>query len=171
MAENEHENVEFGNLALSTGFQSDNLHVTVKDDVLIIVTQAFGPKGGQLVGFSNVLFDGYPAVTVKVEYGEGKDTLVHLSPFHGDRRKKGGEDIPAGTRCKIFCPVSGEPLKYVGAVDGASGSEGARYFAVYLTPDLSKGEMVAISDIWGDYNSRIIDNNELVSAWASRESE
>ena len=34
---------------------------------------------------------------------------------------------------------------------------------------IGEGEMVAISDIWGDYHSRIVDNFELISAWATDE--
>ena len=32
-------------------------HVTVEDDVLVIVTQAFGPRGDNLVGISDVEFE------------------------------------------------------------------------------------------------------------------
>ena len=27
--------------------------------------------------------------------------------------------------------------------------------------------MVAVSDVWGDYHSRIVDNFELISFWAT----
>ncbi len=140
-------------------------HVEVQDGVLIIVTQAFGPRGDNLVGVSEVEFDGFPALTLKVRAG-GKEGLVHLSPFHGDRRKAGFLDIPAGTKCELFCPVSGEPLEHIGKVDADSQAD---YFAIYLTESLSAGEVVAISDVWGDYHSRIVDNSELISAWAAED--
>jgi hypothetical protein len=130
-------------------------------DIFIIVTQAYGPKGDNLVGVGEVTFDGFPAVTVKVKAG-GHEELVHLSPFHGDARKVGGDSIEPGTRCELFCPVSGEPLETMGAVGEG---EQAQYFAIYLTPELSKGEMVALSNVWDDYRSRIIDGSELISAW------
>jgi hypothetical protein len=136
-------------------------NVTVQDDVVVVVTQAYGPRGDNLVGISDVVFDDHPAVTVGVR-GAGKEGLVHLSPIHGDTRKVGLE-LPAGTVCELYCPVSGQPLELVGDVEDASG---ASYYALYLTPQLSKGSMVMVSNVWGHYHSRIVDNFELISAWA-----
>lgn len=145
-------------------------HATVKepahlavgeDDVLIVVTKAFGPAGDSLVGISDVTFDGYPAVTLKVRTGN-TEALVHLSPIHGDRRKVGLEDLAQGTRCELLCPVSGQPLDQLAAVEDGSG---AHYCAVYLTERLSDGAMVMVSNVWGHYHSRIIDNFELISSF------
>jgi hypothetical protein len=136
--------------------------VVAPHDVTVIVTQAFGPKGDNLVGISDVQFDGHPAVTIKIR-AKGKEGLVHLSPIHGDARKVKPFDITPGTRCELLCPVSGQPLDEVGEVEDRSG---ARYFAIYLTPQLSRGSMVMVSDLWGHYHSRIIDDFELISAWA-----
>jgi hypothetical protein len=97
---------------------------------------------------------------------DGREGLVHLSPIHGDNRKEGMTDIAPGTRCELVCPVSRAPLDTVGEVEDGSG---ARYFAIYLTDQLSRGSMVMISDVWGHYHSRIIDDFELISAWAARE--
>jgi hypothetical protein len=138
-------------------------HLAVKGDVVVIVTQAFGPRGDSLVGISDVTFDGNPAITLKLRAG-GREGLVHLSPIHGDARKLGFTDIPPGTRCELLCPVSNRSLDVVGEVEDGSG---ARYFAIYLTPQLSRGSMVMISDVWGHYHSRIIDDFELISAWAA----
>jgi len=137
-------------------------HVDVQDDVVIVVTQAYGPRGDNLVGISDVAFDGHPAVTLGVR-GGGQDGLVHLSPIHGDARKV-GLDLPAGTLCELYCPVSGDALECVGEVEDGTG---AKYYALYLTPQLSRGSMVMISDVWGHYHSRIIDDFELISAWAA----
>jgi len=137
--------------------------ITVEDDVLVIVTQAFGPRGDNLVGISEAEFDGYPAITIGIRAG-GQEGLVHLSPIHGDGRKTKPFDIPHGTHCELFCPVSKQPLDLVGDVEDGSG---ARYFSIYLTPQLSQGSMVMISDVWGHHHSRIIDDFELISAWAS----
>jgi hypothetical protein len=139
-------------------------NVTVENDVMVIVTQAFGPRGDNLVGIAGVDFDGHPAVTVGLRAG-GVEGLVHLSPIHGDNRKSISFDIAPGTRCELFCPVSKQPLDLVGEVEDESG---ARYYAIYLTPQLSRGSMVMISDMWGHYHSRIIDDFELISAWAAR---
>jgi hypothetical protein len=138
-------------------------HLAVKGDVVVIVTQAFGPRGDNLVGLSDVTFDGNPAITLKLRAG-GQEGLVHLSPIHGDARKAGFTDIAPGTRCELLCPVSNQSLDVVGEVEDGSG---ARYFAIYLTPQLSRGSMVMISDVWGHYHSRIIDDFELISAWAA----
>jgi hypothetical protein len=144
-------------------------HVDIQDapgsGVIVVVTQAYGPRGDNLVGVSDVTFDGHPAVTLGIR-AAGKEGLVHLSPIHGDSRKEGFTDIEPGTRCELFCPVSGEALPRVGDVEGDSG---AGYFAIYLTPALSNGSMVMVSDVWGHYHSRIIDDFELISAWAADE--
>jgi hypothetical protein len=138
-------------------------HLVVQPhDVTVIVTQAYGPRGDNLVGISDVQFDGNAAVTLKIR-ALGKEGLVHLSPIHGDARKVKPFDIPHGTKCELICPVSNQPLDVVGEVEDGSG---ARYFAIYLTPALSRGTMVMISDVWGHYHSRIIDDFELISAWA-----
>ena len=137
--------------------------VNVENDVVVIVTQAFGPRGDNLVGISDVKFDGHPAVTLKLR-ANGAEGLIHLSPIHGDSRKQGTLDIAPGTRCELLCPVSGQPLDLVGEVEDGSS---ARYYAIYLTPQLSRGSMVMISDVWGHYHSRIIDDFELISAWAA----
>ena len=75
-------------------------------------------------------------------------------------------DIPVGTLCELLCPVSGKSLPRVG--DVGDGSD-AVYHAIYLTPKLSKGSMVCVSDIWGHYHSRIVDDFELISAWSNEE--
>jgi hypothetical protein len=134
-----------------------------KEETIIVVTQAFGPKGDNLVGISDVTFDDYPAVTLKIR-ADGREGLVHLSPVHGDPRKKGFTEIAPGTRVQIFCPVSGEPLPKVGEVEDGSG---AGYYALFLTPKLDEGAMVMISDVWGHYHSRIVDDLELISYWAN----
>jgi hypothetical protein len=133
------------------------------DGVIIVVTQAFGPKGDNLVGISDVKFDGHPAVSLGVRTPDGREGLVHLSPIHGDPRKSGFVDIAPGTKCEIFCPVSKEPLPALGAVEDGSG---ATYRALFLTPKLEEGAVVMISDVWGHFHSRIIDDMELLSYWA-----
>lgn len=137
-------------------------NVDVFDDVVVVVTQAYGPRGDNLVGLSDVQFDGHPAVTIRVR-GGGLEGDVHLSPIHGDSRKSGLE-LPAGTVCELVCPVSGQTLDPVGDVEDGTG---ALYYALYLTPQLSRGSMVMVSNVWGHYHSRIVDNFELISAWAA----
>lgn len=139
-------------------------NVTVKKDaadVSIIVTQLFGPAGDNLVGISDVQFDGHPAFTLLVKTPE-REGLVHLSPIHGDDRKAGMTDIAPGTKCQLCCPVSGKPLEQVIEVPDDSDTD---YFALYLTKQLSKGSLVTISNVWDHYHSRIVDDFELISSW------
>lgn len=137
----------------------------VEDDVVVIVTQAYGPRGDNLIGISDESFDGYPALTLKLR-ANGREGLVHLSPFHGDRRKRGMIDIPVDCKCELICPISGVPLDRIGKVSADSDAD---YYALYLTPKLSQSDVIAISDVWGDYHSRIVDQFELISTWANHE--
>jgi hypothetical protein len=134
-------------------------------EVQVVLTQAFGPRGDNLVGISDVTFNGHPALTLLVRAG-GKEGLVHLSPVHGDQRKKGFTEIAYGTRCELLCPVSKLPLDRLPAVPG---DERTEYFAIYLTPELSEGSAVAISNVWGHYHSRVVDHFELISVYLDQE--
>ena len=129
--------------------------------VTVVVTQAYGPTGESLID-DKVTFDGHPAVTLKIR-ANGKEGLVHLSPIHGDRRKTGFTDIAPGARLELFCPRSGKPLEKMGPVDDGSGAD---YYAIYLTKKLSQGACVMVTDVWGHYHSRIVDDNALISYWA-----
>jgi len=145
-------------------------HVAIEDrgdGVTIVVTRAFGPKGHSLVGLSDVTFDGFPAITLELETADGQRSPVHLSPIHGDDRKTVLRDIEPGTKVKLYCPVSKLQLDHIGEVEDRA--YGAHYYALYLTERLSEGSMVAISDVWGHYHSRIIDDFELISHWHNHE--
>jgi len=135
------------------------------DDVTIVVSQAFGPTGENLVGVTDEKFDGFAAITLMVRSGD-REELVHLSPIHGDGRKRGLEGLAKGSKCELLCPVSKKPLDRIGKVvdDGD-----AEYFAIYLTPKLDRGSTIYISDVWGHHHSRVVDNNELISYWAATE--
>lgn len=142
--------------------QHDSLQ-PISDNVTLVVTQAFGPGGNNLVGLSDVKFNGYPAVTLLLRTPDGREGLVHLSPIHGDKRKTGFTDIASGTRCDLLCPVTKRPLDKLGPVDDGSG---ATYYALYLTPKLSKGHAVAVTDLWDHFHSRIVDDEAVISYWA-----
>ncbi|MDW8245980.1 MAG: hypothetical protein RMJ84_05345 [Sandaracinaceae bacterium] len=135
----------------------------VEGGVTVVVTQAFGPTGANLVGLSDVQFDGFPAVTLLVRRPDGKEGLVHLSPIHGDKRKVGFTEIEPGTKVELLCPVSRKPLDRLGPVEDGSGAE---YRALYLTPDLDPAVCVMITDVWDHYHSRIVDGNAVVSYWS-----
>ncbi|MCA9704941.1 MAG: hypothetical protein KDK70_03715 [Myxococcales bacterium] len=160
------ENVDVDNLQITGVKPSEgpDAPLTVRDEVIIVVNQAYGPRGDQLVGISEVAFDGFPALTLRVR-ALGRDELVHLSPIHGDRRKQGMEGLPDGTKCEVLCPVSGEPLPRLGRI----GDSEAEYCAIYLTPKLDEGSMIFVSDTWGHHHSRIVDNHEMISLWVAAE--
>ena len=157
--------IDSGHIRLTGAAAPHVKDIKVEDDVVIVVTQAFGPKGHNLVGISDATFDGYPAISLLVDDGT-KRALVHVSPIHGDSRKQGFTDIKPGTKIKILCPVTEQPLDWAGDVEG---DEGTDYYALYLTPECDEGCMVAISDVWGHYHSRIVDNFELISQWIPEE--
>ncbi|HYO71261.1 MAG TPA: hypothetical protein VEU33_34795 [Archangium sp.] len=142
--------------------QHDSLQA-ISDNVTLVVTQAFGPGGDNLIGVSDVKFNGYPAVSLLLRTPDGREGLVHLSPVHGDKRKTGFTDIAPGTRVELLCPVTRRPLDRLGPVDDGSG---ATYYALYLTPKLSRGHAVAITDIWDHFHSRIVDDEAVISYWA-----
>ena len=139
----------------------------IEQGVQIVVSKAFGPQGDNLVGVSDVTFDGFPAVSLLIKTEDGQEGVVHLSPIHGDSRKTGFTDISPGTRLSLYCPVSKEPLERVEDIDDAYG---AGYYALYRTEALSRGAMIMVSDIWGHYHSRVIDDFELIAAWAELDS-
>jgi hypothetical protein len=135
----------------------------IDEKVTLVVTQAFGPGGHNLVGYSDVKFNNYPAVSLLLRTPDGREGIVHLSPIHGDKRKVGFIDIAPGTRCTLMCPVTKRPLDKLGPVDDGSGAE---YYALYLTPKLSKGHAVAVTDMWDHFHSRIVDDEAVISYWA-----
>ena len=128
----------------------------------LVATQAHGPGGHNLVGFSDVRFNGHPAVTVLVRTPEGREGLVHLSPIFGDRRAQGFTDITPGTRCTLLCPVTRRPLDRLGACEDGSGADD---FALYLTSQLAQGPMMALSNVWGHAPARLVDENAVISYW------
>jgi hypothetical protein len=160
--------VDVDNLQITGAKPSDGpgAPITVRDEVIIVVNQAYGPAGDMLVGISPVMFDGFPALTVLVRAGD-REEQVHLSPIHGDRRKLGMEGLQSGTKCELLCPVSRKPLPRVGRI----GNSEAEYCAIYLTPRLDEGSMIYVSDVWDHHDSRIIDNNEMISLWVAAEGE
>jgi hypothetical protein len=158
------EHIDEAHLTVTEGLRDQQTpNIRVLGEAEIVVTQVFGPRGHNLVGLADVTFGGHPAVTVLVRVGD-REGLVHLSPIHGDRRKAGFVDIAPGTKCELLCPVTREPLPNMGPVGDGTDAE---YHGLYLTPRLDEGAMVCISDVWDHYHSRIVDDFELISAWAA----
>lgn len=128
------------------------------DGAIILVTQAYGPQGHNLVRPDNTRFDGYPGVAVQVETEIGHKGIVVLSPFHGDPTKAGMEEIPSGTPCRVSCPECSEELLAVGDC-----SCGGKLHALYLSARLSEGDYALICDRWNCHRSRVVDGWDILS--------
>ncbi|MBU1535165.1 hypothetical protein KKF84_07580 [Myxococcota bacterium] len=131
--------------------------IMVEDNVYIIVTQAFCPKGHNLVGVGKHLFDGYPGICVSVTDGK-KSGLLELSPFHGDPTKV-GISFDDGQVVKVTCPTCGIEFESIGKCTCVTGN----LRKIYLSKKLTEAYMIALCDTWGCYLSRVIDDNELFS--------
>jgi len=154
-------NIDRDHLTTQKRIEASHIAMSGDADVIVQLTQAFGPRGDNLVGVSDVTFDGAPALTLKVR-AQGQEGLVHLSPFHGDARKQTTLKLDDGMKCELLCPVSGDPLPRAQISDEHPSAD---YFEVYLTRKLSRGESVILSDVWGHYHSRVLDNFELLSTF------
>ncbi len=108
-------------------------------------------------------FDGYPGGDHRAPHSRmGREGLVHLRRSTATGARPDAVPHPARhARASCFCPVSKQTLDLVWR--GGGRVRRALHFAIYLTPQLSRGSMVMISDIWGHYHSRIIDDFELIS--------
>ncbi|MBA2664160.1 MAG: hypothetical protein H0U74_17850 [Bradymonadaceae bacterium] len=134
---------------------------------IVVVTQAFGADGEDLIDHTGPRFSGEPGVKLRVKQGDVVEDVV-LSPFYGDPSKLSDQPFVAGVACELFSPVSGAPLD---KIPGMHIEGGGAFFAIYLTPKLKGGELVAINNIWGNTNSRMLSEKELLLLLADREGE
>ena len=132
---------------------------------IVMVTRAYGPNGEDLMAEDGPMFSGEPGLRIHVTQGDIEDD-VYLSPFFGDPSKVSEADFEQGKRCKLTCPESGAQLD---RIPGMTSDDGGHYYAIYLTPKLGKGELVAVSDVWGETNSRILSEGELLKLYAESE--
>jgi hypothetical protein len=132
---------------------------TARDDVFIVLTQAFDGHGTELVRADGSVFDGFPGVSLWIELPDGRSGEVTLSPIHGDPRKSGFGDIEDGTLCRVFGKQGGEHLEAEGACSCGRGM----YHRIYLSPKLDRGEIALVCNVWGCHRSRLIDDSELLS--------
>lgn len=141
---------------------SSRLRAISEKGYIVVVTQAYGPNGEDLMDDSGRTFSGEPGVKLRVTQGD-KTADVVLSPFFGDPAKYSDVEFEVGKRCVLTCPQSGEPLDQI---DGMGSEEDGYFFAVYLTSKLGEGELVAVNDIWGVTNSRMLSEGELLNLYA-----
>ncbi len=125
---------------------------------VVVVTRAFGPGGEDLMAPDGPKFSGSPGVKLLVKQGDIEDEVI-LSPYYGDPAKIHEAPFEDGEPCELFCPDSGTPLD---KIPGMSTDDGGEYYAVYLTPKLKDGELVAVSNIWGNTNSRLMSEDEML---------
>ncbi len=132
---------------------------------VIVVTQAYGPNGEDLMDQGEQRFSGERGIRIRVRQGELEEDVL-LSPFFGDPSKMHGSQFASGRSCELLCPSSGLPLDRLPMLRT---DEGGFYYAIYLTPRLQDGEFVAVNDIWGNSDSRIISEGEVLEALAELE--
>lgn len=131
------------------------------DDVIIQVTQAFCPKGHNLVRNHEILFDGAPGISLWVSDGQTEGEVI-LSPYHGDHARKGLVDFQVGQQLTIACPECRTELP---SLAECSCGDHASLFGLYLTPKLDDGDVVALCNVWGCHRSKVFDQFQLLSAY------
>lgn len=132
---------------------------------VIVCTRAFGPGGEDLIAEDGPTFSGEPGIKLHVEQGDREEDII-LSPFFGDPSKVWSEDFVEGERCKLTVPQTGAELD---RIPGMESEDGGQYYAIYLTEDLEDGELVAVNDLWGNYDSRVLSEGELLELYAEAE--
>lgn len=134
--------------------------VSLEEQVFILVSQAFCPRGHDLVKASKHTFDGFPGIALWVSDGK-KEGIVELSPFHGDATKE-GMSFENGQRLSVRCPICKTELPTV-ARCGCRSKGAVR--KLYLTPDRDEAHLLYVCDVWGCPRSRLIDSFETLSEY------
>ncbi len=134
--------------------------VQLLEQAFVVVTQAFCPRGHNLVGAGPTAFEGYPGIAIWVSDGKTQG-LVELSPVHGDRTKV-GPDFPPGTRLRLECPVCRAELPILAH---CSCQPDGTLRKLYLTEKRDDAHLVGLCDVWGCTRSRVIDADEILSEW------
>ncbi len=137
-----------------------------REGYVIVVTRAYGPNGEDLIDHDGPRFSGESGVKLKVKQGDLVEDVV-LSPYYGDPSKISEAGFEEGKPCELFVPGTNTPLD---KIPGMKTEDGGEYFAIYLTPKLQDGELVAINNIWGNYTSQMLDEGEIMLKYADIES-
>lgn len=131
---------------------------------VIVVTRAFGPNGEDLIDRGGPRFSGEPGVKIHVQQGDLEEDIV-LSPYFGDHSKIANQPFKEGVRCKLTVPGTDQELDQL----PIKTEDGSRYYAIYLSPKLDEGEMVAVNDVWGNFSSRILGEADILELYAESE--
>ena len=138
-----------------------------KRGFVIVVTRAFGPNGEDLMDHDGPRFSGEAGVKLRVKQGDVEEDVV-LSPYYGDPSKISDAAFVQGKPCELFVPGTDKPLD---KIPGMTTTDGGEFFAIYLSEKLGKGELVAINNIWGDTNSQMLSEGELLELYADMDPE
>ncbi len=129
-------------------------------DVMIILTQAFCPNGHNVVRRDDVLFEGHPGICLVVRHQEFSGDVV-LSPIHGDHTRVGApQTLVEGTKFKLCCPECGVELPTIAPCRCHAGGE---LKGLYLDKNKPNGQTVAICDVYGCHNSKVLDSLDVLS--------
>ena len=128
---------------------------------VIVVTRAFGPGGEDLMDYDGPKFSGEPGVIIHVKQGDLEEDVV-LSPYYGDNSKLSNVGFKDGVKCQLSAP-GGAPLDKLPIPPSEDGGE---YYAIYLTEKLEEGELVAVNDVWGNYNSQLLSEADILTLYA-----
>lgn len=134
--------------------------VQLIEQAFVVVTQAFCPRGHNLVGAGPTAFEGYPGIAIWVGDGRAQG-LVELSPLHGDATKVGPEFRP-GTRLRLECPICRTELPRLAR---CTCQPDGTLRKLYLTANPDEAYVIGLCDVWGCTRSRVIDGNEILSEW------
>ncbi len=134
-----------------------------KDDVMIVLTQAFCTTGHNLIR-PGEQFHGFDGIHLWVSDGK-TEGLVVVSPIHGDSSKR-GPTFRKGAKLEISCPECHTPLP---KLCRCSCGKGGSLRTIYLTPELSEAHQAAVCDVWGCPRSRVIDAHEILSEFIEAE--
>ena len=145
---------------------SPETKVETVEDVFVVLTQAYCPKGHNLIDDSTVHFDGNPGISLAVDTGEETDIVVS-SPIHGDHRKAHSVAFRIGTKLDIKCPTCGTELDVLLPCSCGKGE----LVNLYLTSELTEGQVAAICNVWGCPRSRVIDNWQIISQFVEANEE
>lgn len=129
---------------------------------VIVVTRAFGPNGEDLVDYDGPMFSGEPGIKLHVKQGDLEEDVI-LSPYYGDPSKISEAGFKEGVPCELSVAETGAPLDKI-PVPGSDVP--GEYYAIYLTERLEEGEIVAISNIWGNYSSQLLSEADLLEVYA-----
>lgn len=155
-----------GNVEIHKAQASQGSGLSVRDGVMVVITQAYCPNGHNLISQENADFDGHPGISLLVECADWSGNIV-LSPIHGDHSRVGvAKTLTEGTNCTLRCPVCQTELPKLGKCRCENGGD---LLGLYLRPSLHQGDMVAFCSVMGCHRSRIMDQFEVLSEFNASE--